>query len=115
MEAVATAADALMAQIRDGAGPMLLECRTNRIHGHYEGDAQKYRAPDAEPPRDPLLVAAERLLAQGVTRSELEQMAGEVAARIDAAVSAARSAPPASFADARIDVYSSSLREALDG
>ena len=31
---------------REGGGPSLLECKLNRYYGHFEGDAQTYRAPD---------------------------------------------------------------------
>ena len=32
--------------MRQGAGPQVLECRTHRVRGHFEGDPQKYRAAD---------------------------------------------------------------------
>ncbi|MBU6268528.1 MAG: thiamine pyrophosphate-dependent dehydrogenase E1 component subunit alpha [Sphingomonadales bacterium] len=108
VEAVAAAAETLVRAIRSGSGPMLLECRTTRIRGHYEGDAQKYRAAEALP-TDPLTVAAGRLAAQGVSQPELDRIATDVTARIDAAVAAARAAPPASFAAARADVYAGAL------
>jgi acetoin:2,6-dichlorophenolindophenol oxidoreductase subunit alpha len=37
-----------LAAARGGSGPMLLECLTHRRRGHYEGDQQAYRDPDAE-------------------------------------------------------------------
>ena len=41
--AVRLAARAALAQIRDGAGPVFLECRTYRFRAHSMFDAQKYR------------------------------------------------------------------------
>jgi acetoin:2,6-dichlorophenolindophenol oxidoreductase subunit alpha len=32
-----------LAAARDGRGPMLLECLTHRLRGHYEGDPARYR------------------------------------------------------------------------
>ncbi len=40
---VATAARELVGQIRVDGSPGLLECRTHRVRGHFEGDPQKYR------------------------------------------------------------------------
>ena len=42
---------------RGGKGPYLLECLTFRRRGHYEGDPEKYRDPEAErewAARDPI-------------------------------------------------------------
>jgi TPP-dependent pyruvate/acetoin dehydrogenase alpha subunit len=103
--AVATAAAPIVAAIRRGEGPALLECRTSRVRGHFEGDAQKYRKADTDAARDPIAVAGARLAASGVSEAELAAVAQAVAARIDLAVEAARAAPPASFAAARADVY----------
>lgn len=103
--AVAQAAEAAVTQLRDGAGPVLLECRTRRVRGHFEGDAQKYREADEGDPRDPIVVTGAQLLAQGATEAELAAVADTVRARIDAAVAGARAGGPASFDAARHDVY----------
>lgn len=103
--AVAQAAEAAVTQLRDGAGPVLLECRTRRVRGHFEGDAQRYRQADEGDPRDPIVVTGAQLLAQGVTEAELAAVADTVRARIDAAVVSARASGPASFDAARHDVY----------
>jgi len=53
---------------RSGAGPCLLEARTNRWHGHYEGDPQGYRRPEeleAIRRRDPITILGNRLRAEG--------------------------------------------------
>src|SRR5574337_1042683 len=43
--AVYEAAGEIIKRAREGGGPSLLECRMVRFHGHFEGDAQTYRAP----------------------------------------------------------------------
>ena len=53
---------------REGRGPFLLECLTQRLRGHYEGDAAKYRkAPAARElqENDPILRLQRRGVAEG--------------------------------------------------
>jgi pyruvate dehydrogenase E1 component alpha subunit len=76
---------------RSGEGPTLIEAKTLRIRGHYEGDRQPYRtdlaAEGPEIPRDPLLLLREHVPAdvadaldeQGRTRVE-EAFAATLAA-----------------------------------
>lgn len=40
---VYNAAHTLIHRLRSGKGPILLECRTYRVKGHYVGDPEKYR------------------------------------------------------------------------
>jgi TPP-dependent pyruvate/acetoin dehydrogenase alpha subunit len=83
--------------VRDGGGPMLLECLTHRRSGHYEGDAQSYRdalADEEWARRDPIARLQAHVLAEGwldqAAASELEQRArGD----IEAAVRFARESP----------------------
>jgi 2-oxoisovalerate dehydrogenase E1 component len=94
--ATAAAMTSVVAGVRAGGGPVVLEAATYRWHGHYEGDPERYRSAEelAEwQARDPLVVHAARLDAAAVR--ELE---AEVDAALDAAVDAARAlaAPPAS-------------------
>lgn len=106
--AVAEAACEIVAGIRAGSGPVVLECVTSRVRGHFEGDSQKYRdAADiaALPERDPIRKAATRLLAAGVPEDELTRAAEAVAAEIEVAVGAARRGSDPDFAAARADVY----------
>lgn len=106
--AVADAAERLVATIRGGGGPLILECMTDRVRGHFEGDAQKYRDPDelstlAE--RDPVRIAAGQLLALGVDETELTRAAEAVEAEIETALTSARAGQAPVFEDARADVY----------
>ncbi len=82
---------------RAGTAPYLLECLTFRRRGHYEGDPEKYRDPEAEREwarRDPLARMTERAIGEGwvddETARELEREAGE---EVEAAVRFARASP----------------------
>lgn len=54
---------------REGGGPTLLETKTYRIRGHYEGDPARYRTEEEVEKwkkKDPLILYRNRLLAEGV-------------------------------------------------
>lgn len=108
VEAVVEAAGKAVASIRKGEGPQVIECATKRVRGHFEGDAQKYRA-ETEiaglEAHDPLRIAGERLLKAGLEQAELDRIEAEVAARVDGAVAAARKGAHAAFEPALNDVY----------
>lgn len=111
VEAVERAAGKAVASIRKGQGPQVIECATKRVRGHFEGDAQKYRAAteiEQLEAHDPLRIAAERLLGSGLEQAELDRVAAEVEQRVEAAVLAARKAPVAAFEAALLDVYAPS-------
>lgn len=106
--AVADAAERLVAAVRGGGGPLILECMTARVRGHFEGDAQKYRDPDelgALSERDPVRIAAGKLLALGVDETELSRAAEAIEAEIETALMSARAGQDPVFEDARKDVY----------
>ncbi|MBU6423795.1 MAG: thiamine pyrophosphate-dependent dehydrogenase E1 component subunit alpha [Chloroflexota bacterium] len=95
--AIREAASALVAPLRSGGGPALLECLTYRMRGHYEGDPAKYREASevAEwKAKDPVRRFASGAVATGELSAE-DAAACEAAARraVAAAVAAARSAP----------------------
>lgn len=93
VEAVAATADRLVAELRAGAPPILLEAVTLRARGHYEGDAEEYRDLERDSEwagRDPLALAALRLSAEGLSNQRLEEIREEVETEIAAALAAAR-------------------------
>ncbi len=107
VEAVALAARAVLADLRGGGGPAVLECLTTRVRGHFEGDAQKYRdATDAAEmaARDPLPRAAAVLRARGVPGEQLESLEREVEGAVASALAAARAGSDPDFAAALADV-----------
>jgi len=75
---------------RGGEGPLLLECLTHRLRGHYEGDPERYRealAAEEWQELDPIL-RLQRLL--GVDGAELEREARD---EVERAVELARESP----------------------
>jgi 2-oxoisovalerate dehydrogenase E1 component len=88
---VARIMDRLVAGLRAGAGPVLLEAETYRWHGHYEGDPEAYRDAaevEAWKARDPLTVLARRLAPGWVAAVDRD-----VDEQIEKAVAAAAAAP----------------------
>jgi acetoin:2,6-dichlorophenolindophenol oxidoreductase subunit alpha len=107
VEAVHATASDIVSSMRGEPQPYVLECRTRRVRGHYEGDPQKYRVGEdtSDVPEDPLIRAEERLETLGVPESDLKRLDREVQAEIDDAVTAARDGAQPEFARALADVY----------
>lgn len=85
---------------RDGGGPTLVEAKTYRWHGHYEGDPQTYKTPaerDTGTDVDPIL-RFERQGAGGLSADALARIREEAEARIRGAAewAAGLQSPPAS-------------------
>jgi len=86
----------VVARLRAGGGPVLVEAETYRWHGHYEGDPERYRSAEevaAAKERDPLLVARRHLAAAGVPAAQADAVDEEIDKEIEAAVQWARSLP----------------------
>jgi pyruvate dehydrogenase E1 component alpha subunit len=95
---------------REGGGPTLIECKVNRYFGHFEGDAQTYRAPDEvkkiRETRDCITNFGRKVTSAGaVDGSELERIDQAVMALIDDSVAKAKAAPKPAAADLITDVY----------
>jgi TPP-dependent pyruvate/acetoin dehydrogenase alpha subunit len=109
VEAVHTAAREAVELCRTGRGPFLLEAETYRWHGHYEGDAQRYKpAEESEAWRalDPLGIAEGRLLERGAGSAEdLASVRARERKRVEAAVERARAAPPPGPKEAHAHVF----------
>src|SRR5258706_2797780 len=103
-DAVARAAE----RARSGAGPTLLEARTYRHFGHSRTDPATYRPPEEVQEwlqRDPLDIARARLAAPGVPVEDAVA-ADDRANRLgEAAIPAARAAPPPDPSGALTDVW----------
>ena len=95
--AVYEAAGEAVARARRGAGPSLIEVKTDRLLGHFQGDAQAYRTADqiAELERRDAIRGYEKRLAESGVLSE--EQAAEVwascRAEVDEAIAFARSSP----------------------
>jgi len=70
--AVRAATEEAVARARAGEGPTLIEAKTLRVRGHFEGDKQSYRddlEDGLEVPRDPL-----KLLRETVPAAEADRL-----------------------------------------
>ena len=104
------AAKEAIERARRGAGPTLLECKVNRYYGHFEGDAQTYRAVDEvstlRNEKDCIEGFVQQVTRGGLVKEgKLKQIDEEVNALIDDAVAQARDAPKPNSAELLTDVY----------
>jgi acetoin:2,6-dichlorophenolindophenol oxidoreductase subunit alpha len=107
VDAVSAAARDLIAQARTD-GPRVLECKTHRVRGHFEGDPQKYRPQEdagigAE--IDPLKKAEQALVARGVSAKVIAGIVADAEARVAAAIEKGRADAQPDFERALSDVY----------
>jgi pyruvate dehydrogenase E1 component alpha subunit len=97
VEAVWDAFGRLLEQARAGRGPMLLECFTHRLRGHYEGDPGAYRAAisaDEWQQKDPILRLQRRALAAGwIDEADAAAIERDAAAAVAAAERFASASP----------------------
>ena len=96
------------AMLRGGDGPALLECCTHRVHGHFAGDAQKYRPQDdiaRAKSADPVALLKCRLTAAGTAATVLAELEAAVDEGIATALAAARAGAAPDYAQALADVY----------
>jgi acetoin:2,6-dichlorophenolindophenol oxidoreductase subunit alpha len=111
--AVHAAAGEAVARARAGGGPSTIEAVALRYYGHYEGDPMAYRATDEvanlRATTDPLqrfrAALAELPAAATLAPAQLDAIERECAARVDAAVIAARAAPFPALETLERDVY----------
>ena len=81
---------------RAGDGPTLLECQTYRHYGHSKSDPAPYRTKEELErwrERDPLNLARDRLLAEGLPEEEIAAVEQAITAELDQAVENALAAP----------------------
>ncbi len=107
--AVRVAALAAVARIRDGNGPFLIECKTTRLRGHFEGDPQKYRdASDLEAAarKDPIKRVEEELRKMGASEADIAAAADAAARRVDEAIAVGRAGTLPIPSEALADIYS---------
>jgi len=108
--AVYEAAGEMIRRAREGGGPSLLECKMVRFFGHFEGDAQTYRAKgenkNNRENHDCLKHFQARVTDAGVlSPSELQAIDAQVLSLIDEAVTEAIAAPEPEAAELTTDVY----------
>lgn len=95
---------------RRGEGPTLIECKTYRNYGHFEGDQQTYK-PDEEVQvhlgeKDSITLFRDYLLTNGLlTEAELADMDSRVENAVSEAVRLAEESPLPSAQELFTDVY----------
>jgi acetoin:2,6-dichlorophenolindophenol oxidoreductase subunit alpha len=93
---------------RAGNGPTIIEALTYRQYGHSRADPAKYRPKEEVDEwlrRDPLTLLAERLRGDGVAEDALQERRDRAQKVVDAAVEAAKAAPPPDESTALTDVW----------
>ncbi len=107
--AIYEAAAEAIHRARKGDGPSLIECKTWRHKGHFEGDPQTYKAPEEQAEwigKDPIPRLEQKLLSLGYAqKADLEKIKAEKAQVIEAAVRFAETSPEPAPADVLTDVY----------
>lgn len=94
---------------RRGEGPTLVECKTYRWRGHFEGDACTYRCTEELNEwlaKDPIPRFEEKLIESGLaTAEELEAVKTAVKKELDTALEFAQSSPLPELSALLNDVY----------
>ena len=113
--AVYEAAFEAVARARAGKGPTLIECKTYRQHGHFEGDPATYKPKEEQAAwmvKDPLPRFARFLIDNGVmSAEEVEAVDKKVAKEIEDAIGIAEAQPIPSPESSVVDVYSDIVEE----
>ncbi len=95
--AIYEAAGEAVARARRGGGPSLIEVKTDRLLGHFEGDAQAYRSKEEMAllqERDGVRAFERRLIdTGGVTAQDAQGAWDRARAEVDDAIEFARSSP----------------------
>lgn len=103
------AAGEAVQRARNGEGPTLLEVRSSRWHGHFVGDAQKYREPEdvtGAQQKDCIADIEEQLLKEKVLKqTDIASIKEAVNGRIEAAVVFAQGSPFPEPSELMDDLY----------
>jgi pyruvate dehydrogenase E1 component alpha subunit len=94
---------------RDGKGPYLLECKTYRHHGHFEGDPCNYR-PEGELEKwlkkDPIVLYEKKLKKEGVLDdNKIKSIKDSVKKEVDESVEFARQSPQPDVEELYKDIF----------
>jgi pyruvate dehydrogenase E1 component alpha subunit len=112
--AVYEAAGEAIARARKGQGPTLIECKTYRHRGHFEGDPGAYKPAEEQADwlkKDPLPRFTAVLLESGFTEDEIAALDAGVAEELAAAVEFAEESPQPTLESIVEDIYSDIVEE----
>jgi pyruvate dehydrogenase E1 component alpha subunit len=94
---------------RRGEGASLIECKTWRHRGHFEGDPSLYKKPEEQEAwlkKDPIPRLGAKLMGLTyVSQKDLDQIRADVEAKIEAAVKFAEESPSPTPENLFTDVY----------
>ena len=99
---------------KNGEGPTLIECKTWRQRGHFEGDMARYKDPDEQAAwlkKDPLPRFVNVMLENGFTQDEIDSLEQQVIDEMDAAIKFAEDSPYPPLESAVEDVYTDIVEE----
>ena len=107
--AVYEVAEEAVARARSGGGPTLIETKTYRFRGHFEGDSSVYRPKEEMEfwlKRDPIKIFRDRLLEMKMLNTDtINQINEEALKEMDDAVKFAESSPIPEHEEVMTDVY----------
>ena len=108
IRSVYRAATEAVARARNGAGPTLIELKTQRFHGHSSGDPQVYRSKasveELRRTRDPIAQLESELVAAGLLHERVEMLAA-IETEVAQAILFAESSPYPADEELGRDVY----------
>jgi pyruvate dehydrogenase E1 component alpha subunit len=107
--AVYEAASEAVRRARGGEGPSLIECKTYRHRGHFEGDPDEYRGKEELEEwkaKDPIPRFERKLLEmQVLTQQKIEEIRDSLRKAVNEAVSFAEESPLPDPSEVTEDVY----------
>ncbi|MGB9812729.1 MAG: thiamine pyrophosphate-dependent dehydrogenase E1 component subunit alpha [Thermovenabulum sp.] len=107
--AVYEAAGEAVERARRGEGPTLIEVKTDRFFGHFQGDPEVYRPKDEVPrlkQNDPIKRFRKYLIENGIAKeAEIEQLDDEAKKRVEDAFLFARESPYPAPEEALLHVF----------
>lgn len=108
VEAVYDAMAKAVKHARDGKGPYMLEFKSYRHHGHFEGDPCNYR-PEGEleqwKKKDPIVLYEKKLTKEGVIDAKgIQKIRDEIKKEVDTAVDFARQSPQPDIEELYVDI-----------
>ena len=113
--AVNEAAEEAVARARKGLGPTLLECKTYRTRGHFEGDPAIYKPKEEQETwlkKDPISKFAAFLKESNLlTEEEMEALKKQVQEELEEAIRFAEESPDPTADSVVQDVYSDIIEE----
>ena len=113
--AVHEAVNEAVARARKGLGPTLIECKTYRWRGHFEGDPTPYRTNeevDQWKKKDPIPRVEAYILDNDVmTKDELDKLNSEIDTLVEEAVDFALESKYPDVSTAVLDVYTDIVEE----